>query len=119
MKLMDWREPTAGEVALIDRLLSATFTGKDAIMRQLRGARVRVVDAEGSLAFNASSSDKAVVKHRIPIEAEAYDRDGMTVHMLLHVVEGSATELEFYKDDSSPIIELPPPDQWRLVELHG
>jgi hypothetical protein len=115
----NWRTFSALERALLERLLSAEFSGKEAVLRQLSNARVRVMDAEGSLAFEVSSAEKAAVKHRIPIEAEAEDRDGVTVHMLLHVVDGMVTELEFYKDDSSRIQELPPPDRWRIIELHA
>ncbi len=116
---MEWRKPTAKEESLIALLLSAEFSGKEAIARQLRGAQVRVLDAEGSLAFNVSSSEKAAVKARIPIEAEAQDRDGVTIHMLLHVVDGIVFGLEFFKEDPSPILDLPPPREWRLIELHS
>jgi len=116
---MEWRKPTAEEESLLALLLSAEFKGKEAIARQLRDARVHAIDIEGSLALNVSSSEKADVKHRIPIEAEAQDRDGMTIHMLLHVVDGIASELEFYKDDSSPILVLPAVRDWRLIELHS
>lgn len=116
---MEWRKPTAAEASLLALLLSAEFKGKEAIARQLRDARVRAIDIEGSLALNVSLSEKADAKHRVPIEAEAQDRDGMTIHMLLHVVNGIASELEFYKDDSSPILVLPAVCDWRLIELHG
>jgi hypothetical protein len=116
---MESRQLTSRERAIVELLLSATFSGREAIRKQVRNARVRVVDPEGSLAFEVSASEKAAVRHRIPIEAEAEDRDGVTVHALLHVVDGRVAELEFFKDDASPILELPPPDQWRLIELHG
>ena len=114
----EWRKPTAEEKSLLALLLSVEFEGKEVIARQLRDVRVRELDAEGSLGLNVSSSERAHVKHRIPIEAEAQDRDGVTIHMLLHVVDGIASELEFYKEDSSPILDLPPAHEWRLVELH-
>jgi len=116
---MKWRELTARERALVDILLSATFSGREVIAHQLRDSRVRAIDAEGSLAFDISSPERAGVRHRIPIEAEAEDLDGVTVHMLLHVVEGKVSELEFYKDNLSQVLGLPPPDRWRVINLHG
>jgi hypothetical protein len=116
---MEWRNPTAEEESLLALLLSAKFKGKESIARQLRAARVCVVDAEGSLALNVSSSEIADVKGRVPIEAEALDRDGVTIHMLLHVVDGIASELEFYKEDSSPILGLPAASEWHLIELYS
>jgi hypothetical protein len=118
MNSMEWREMTKQERALLDLLLSATFSGKEAFIQQASSVRVRVIDAEGSLAFDLPS-ERAAAMHPIPVEAEATDRDGITVHMLLYVAGGKLAELEFYKDDSSPILELPPPHQWRLIELHG
>jgi hypothetical protein len=117
--IIEWREPTAEEEGLLALLLSAEFAGKEAIARQLGSAQVRVIDSEGSLALRVSSSERADVKHRIPVEAEAHDRDGVMVHMLLHVVDGVVSELEIYKEDSSPILDLPPANEWHLIELHG
>lgn len=119
MNEMEWREPTTQEKSLIDLVLSASFTGRDVIANQIRNTRVRVIDGEGSIAFDVTSPEKAAVKHRIPVEAEAPDSDGVMVHMLLHVVDGRASELEFYKDDSTPILKLPPARQWTLIQLHG
>lgn len=114
----DWREPTASERELLAVLLAVNFKGREAIQEQVRTARVRTVDAEGSIAFDVSHPVRASVSHRVAIEAEADDRDGVAVHMLLHVVDGRVSELEFYKDDSSPILELPPPTRWRTIQLH-
>jgi hypothetical protein len=115
---MEWREPTAQEQALIEHLLSAEFSGRDAIRRQLQSAMVRVIDKEGSLGFLVPCAERATVKYSIPIEAEADDIDGTTIHMLLHVRDGFIAELEFYKDDSSRIVRRPPTAQWRVVNLH-
>jgi hypothetical protein len=48
-----------------------------------------------------------VVK-RIPVEAEAKDDDGFTVHALLHVVGRRPIELEIYKDAGSTVKRMPP-----------
>jgi hypothetical protein len=40
------------------------------------------------------------------VESEARDTDGVIIHVLLHVVDGKASELEFFKEDSSRILAL-------------
>lgn len=45
------------------------------------------------------------MEERIPVEAELPDNDGVSIHVLLHVVNGLLAELEIYKDDLSPIQE--------------
>jgi hypothetical protein len=42
----------------------------------------------------------------------------VTIHVLLHVVEGQAKELEFYKDDSSKLLRRPNPSRLRLFRPH-
>ena len=44
---------------------------------------------------------RATVLRRIPIEAEADDLDGMTIHVLLHVINGCIDELELYQRRTS------------------
>ena len=45
---------------------------------------------------------RADVVRRIPVEAESFDGEGATVHLLLHVVEGQINELEIYREDGKP-----------------
>jgi hypothetical protein len=45
------------------------------------------------------------------------DEDGVHVHFLLHVVEGFAKELEFYKDDGTPIKRMPHPSELEIIVL--
>jgi len=68
----------------------------------------------GSLDFQLRTSAKAAVNSRIPVEAEAEDLDGTTIHVLLHVIDGFARELEVYKNDSSRVIQMPEPPARRL-----
>jgi hypothetical protein len=63
------------------------------------------------------SGNRAAVKKRIPVEAEGLDEDGITVHFLLHVVDGFATELEVYKDDGSLIKRRPSPNDLKVIVL--
>ncbi len=38
----------------------------------------------------------------------ASERDGVTVHVLLHIVDGLMKELEVYREDSAPVSNLEP-----------
>ena len=114
---MKWRRLTAFEAAILDKLLSTDFPGRPELLAQVSAALVRQIDVGGSLEFDAESTAAAPVKRRIPIEAQAKDLDGTWIHALLHVVGGRVKELEFYKDDSSKILEIPPLERWELMKL--
>jgi hypothetical protein len=75
---------------------------------------IRQLDDNGTSDLLVRSGAKANVRHRIPVEVEGEDIDGTTIHVLLHVVEGVARELEVYKDDGSPVIKMPEPSKLRL-----
>lgn len=113
-----FREPSATETNVMQRLLAADFPGKRDIAEQLAGCRVRIIDDEGSLELELRDVAKpAPVGKRIPVEADAIDEDGIHVHFLLHVVNGFAKELEIYKDDRSPIRRMPRPDELEIIVL--
>jgi hypothetical protein len=115
---MSCRKPTVVERSLIDRLLSAEFPGKDELVSQATDALVEPIDTEGSLRFEIKSSVRAPTQKRVPVEAQCADEDEVSIHALLHVVDGKLAELEIYKDDSSPIRRLPQPKNWEVVVLH-
>jgi hypothetical protein len=109
------RKLTDEESRLIDRLLEEDFPGRDAILEQINSSRVREWDDHnGSLEFDIEPSPLAHTKSRIPVEGEFEDVDGITIHVLLHVVDGRVKDLEVYKDDSSPIVKMPGAEQLRL-----
>ena len=83
-------------------LLSQPFPGRDALTEQLQAVRVRTIDADGSLELRPTGGPRADVVRRIPVEAESFDGEGATVHLLLHVVDGQMKELEIYREDSKP-----------------
>jgi len=96
------------EREVMQRLLAADFPGREELAKQLAECRVRIIDDECSLEFELGAGAKpAMVRQRIPVEAEAVDEDGICVHILLHVVKGFAKELEVYKDNGSPIKQMP------------
>ena len=110
-----FREPTQEERNIFQLLLRESFPGKESLSQQLARCQVRTIDGEGSLEIKQLDAPAAQVVRRIPVEAYANDEDGVTIHALLHVVNGKATELEFYKDDSSKIRKLP--DKWEIMIL--
>lgn len=95
------REMTAAERALFSRFLETPFLGSAAVAEQLRNSLVLPIDDNGSLDFLIQTGPKAEVHNSVPVEAEAEDLDGTTIHMLLHVIDGKARGLEVYKEDSS------------------
>ncbi len=75
---------------------------------------VRSIDENGSLDFIVPLDKKASVHNSVPVEAEAEDVDGVTIHILLHVIEGIARGIEVYKEDLSRVILFPAPAELRL-----
>lgn len=111
--MTDYREPTARERELFQKLLSVDFPGRDELAKQLAVAQVHSLDTDGSLKIQTTVDLSAPVSRRVPVEAEAPDVDGVPIYILLHVVDGRAYELELYKADGSRISR--PPDTQGLV----
>src|SRR5262245_38224212 len=88
-RTLDWyRKPTQEEVALLYRLLEAGFRGQEELVPLVRGVLVRSIDSDGGLELYSQLPGSAPVLKRIPVEAEGKDEDGVTIHILLHVVDG-------------------------------
>jgi hypothetical protein len=118
MTVSTFRPISIDERALIQRLLSEPFPGSAEIGKQLDTALVRKIDAEGSLEFNVAEQAQAMVVHRVPVEGTYCDRDGLPVHLLLHVIDGRARELEIFKADGSEISTPATPDALTLTHAH-
>ena len=114
MSAQQFREMTQKERSLVARLLEFPFPGSDALAEQLRDSLVRPIGDNGGLDFQVKTSIKAAVNDPIPVEGEANDLDGIPVHVLLHVIDGTARDLEVYKNDSSRVIRMPEPSALRL-----
>jgi len=106
------------ERALLVKLLSEAFPGRDALRQQAVDVRGRRIDEDGSLALvpnpNAGPAD---VARRIPVEAQTEDLDGVTIHVLRHVVNGYMNELELYREDSGRIQRPITADSLRMIVL--
>jgi hypothetical protein len=105
------------ERALLDRLLVAEFPGRDELAVLLQSVLVRTIDDDGGLELRSRVEGKASVVQRVPVEAEGKGEDGVTIHMLLHVVDGRPVELEFFKEDSSMVKRLPSPSAFEPIVL--
>ena len=112
-----FRPPSSAERRLLDSLLRPEFPGKDDLIKQLASAEVRQIDDDGSLQFRIRGSSPAAVNGRIPVEAELEDSDGMTIFLLLHVIDGYLNELEIYRGDSLPIKGEIRPEELRTLVL--
>jgi len=100
---MTVRDLLAYERATLERLLSEPFQGVHELRQQLLVVTASSLDANGSLSLDPAGGPEAVVKGRIPVEAEYRDADGVAVHVLLHVQAGQMCELEVYRDDSGDL----------------
>jgi hypothetical protein len=113
----DFRRPSDLEGQLLAVLLGTDFSGRDALVEQVATASVREIDHNGSLEFAPTDRTLAEVARRVPVEAELDDKDGVTIHVLLHVVDGLLKELEIYRDDSGPVQRVLAPGDLRLMIL--
>jgi len=106
----NWRTMTDRERALVDRLLSRSFPGRDELVAQLQTVTVCRIDCEGSLEFRVSGP-LANLANGAPVTGRFVDRQGEelgpAVNILLHVADGRLSELEIYKDDGNKIAESP------------
>ncbi len=99
-----FRQPTGPELSLLTGLISSGFQGAVELMEQLATARVAPIDADGSLRLQPTTGTLAPVRRRIPVEATYADDDGVSVHVLIHVIDGLLDQLEIYREDSEPVL---------------
>ena len=112
-----FREPTTNQRALLERLLEASFPGRNELAGLLGNVLVRTIDGDGGLELESQVEGKAPVVKGVPIEAEAKDEDSATIHMLLDVTQGRPAELELFREDAETIKRIPPPSDFELIVL--
>jgi len=112
-----FRPLSEAERNILTVLLGAEFPGNIALAEQMAHATARQIDPEGSLEFSVAGGPPAEVVRRVPVEAELEDSDGVTIHVLLHVLDGFMNELEILREDSGPIRRLPSPGDLRVLVL--
>jgi hypothetical protein len=107
-----WRIPSEVECQLVDRLLSEEFSGREEVVAQFAQARVRSIDAEGSLALEVPSEPLAEVQYRVPVSGIGLMEEGTAMEFLIHVVDGHFDELEvvdYCRLDGDPVRPWPNP----------
>lgn len=97
----DWRLPTPWENSILDRLMMGHFQGADEIRKPLASASVQILDDWGNFSIQTTTTAKAKVITRVPIEAHGSDTDGQLIHYLQHVADGLVHEMEVYIDTLS------------------
>jgi hypothetical protein len=116
--LREWRPLSIAEHEMLSKLLIAQFPGSRELAIQAQNASAKTLDAEGSIALDpGTNAPVADVERRVPVEAEFEDADGVTIHVLLHVVDGLMNEMELYREDSGPILSDRVPTDWRILTL--
>lgn len=113
------RALTAEERGLLTKLLHVGFPGHEALLVQLEDVVVEDVgppDAPYRRLAVADDVPHAAVVRRVPIEGEAADTDGVTVHLLVHVVDGRLRELEIYREDGQAVQSMPPPEAVQVLQ---
>ena len=111
----NWRPLSSIEAEAIARLLSQDFPGRKELLTQATELEARTLDAEGGIALRTSEGMPAAqVVNRVPVMAEFEDSNGVTVHVLLHVINGFLNELEIYQEGLAPIAGGMRPSDFRL-----
>lgn len=112
----DFRDLTHAEVEFIRALLREPFQGRDELLQQLPGIRGKRVDEDGSIQLSATGP-RATVITRVPVTGYAADVDGVTVEVLLHVVNGVMDEVEMYRHAEGNVMALPDPSTMKLITV--
>ncbi len=82
---------------------------RDVLLHQAESARITWVESRGqpAILFSVPASLPRASSSGVVAELERVDRDGVRIHVLLHVSEGLLAELEVYREDGDAVIELP------------
>lgn len=113
-----YRDLSNYEIKILAMLLEEPFLGRDEIRKQLDKAKVREIaeynDNYGSIEFLIDTNLKALVPQRVPVEGKASDVDKVPIDILLHIIDGKVSELEFVKADGTAIKTLPSPEEIKI-----
>jgi hypothetical protein len=106
---MELRSPTPGELHLIEKLISMTNHHKS-YKEQLKALRVAQMD-DGGMGSLKLSFDDTVPDQTFGEELSSFtfnDTDGTQVIATLYAnVHGTPYELDMWKTDYSPLLEIP------------
>jgi hypothetical protein len=110
------RAPTEYERALFRKLLESDFPGRDVIKQQLEVCQVSAIFDDGTLRIHTPIREKAPVRFRVPVDASGNDtKDGLSIQVLLHVVDGIVDELEILKMGSDSPPNMPAVEDFEVI----
>lgn len=114
-----YRKLSREEQAILDKLLSVDFPGRNQLLKQVDSLHARLAesgDNYGTLDLITENTEAhANVEQRVPVEAEFMDADGVPVFVLLHVVDGLLHEMEIYRADGGDIINPIVPSELKVT----
>jgi uncharacterized protein DUF6984 len=108
------------ELDLVRAMLAPGHPYATVILNQASAAIVRWLDARGQPAILFEVSPDRVDPIRtdgVIAEAQALDKDGGAMHLLLHVRGGLLREIEVYREDGNALIEFPAPSGLSALPL--
>jgi hypothetical protein len=121
------RDLNPDERAVIERLLSQPFAGRDQLVQQ--AAFVRTTGLSCSCGCPSIQlqveipAQKASVEERVPVSGHGRDPDGNLVGVLLFVDDGVMSELEFFSYVNQvpgfPLLESLRVDEWSERDASG
>jgi hypothetical protein len=104
------RQLTSNELSLLKYLLSASFNGNEALLKQLNSLSVTdILEIDKTLwglRFQVNSSDKASVDYSVPVSMSANYQEE-PIELLLHVKAGVLCELELVRYGDVKMKQLP------------
>ena len=106
------------ERAIVAVLLTKRFEGRDEIEAQLTSVSADAIPGDPiSLQLTvAADAPRAPVGDRVPTDGFGYDADGNLVGINLHVLDGYASELEFFVYESDLKYGVPIADTVKVAE---
>lgn len=101
-------KPSDEQHSLLLKMLSPELENKDALLKQSSAYTVKSVPYDDNYGSFDILPDKSLQPANVPDGVisigETYDKDGMSIGILLHVYEGYLSEVEIVRDDGEPMI---------------
>jgi hypothetical protein len=93
-----FRDLTDNERQLLENLLEVEFPDREPLRAQFKQARVQQRDKDFRLAFDIPGDAPLLARSAgVILEGELRDSDASLIHFVLHVRNGRASHLEFFK----------------------
>ena len=94
------------ELGWIEKLFSVDFAGKEILQKKIEKAKISLEKNYDyiSLKFSIKGApEKFPYKVRVPIEMRAFQKNSAPILFLLHIIDGTISELEILTADTSKI----------------